>query len=129
MLDNNKSISEYLSLKGGPKYMSIMAVIDSTGKIDDDRPINDFFNNVSLNYPSRIVTEQYTIEGEPKFKIIEFDGKRIKYVDDASKTVDKYIKAYRGNNFKKINDGERIRYALYKDDKLVTEILSYKILD
>ena len=80
----SKKPNEYLNLD--TNFMIIRAVIDSTGKIDDDRTILDFFENIDLKYPSKIVVEKYTIEGEPTFIIIEYNGKRIKYINDSSKT-------------------------------------------
>ena len=79
----NKKPNEYLNLD--TNFMIIRAVIDSTGKIDDDRTILDFFENIDLKYPSKIVIEKYTIEGEPTFIIIEYNGKRIKYTNDSTK--------------------------------------------
>ena len=40
----DKKPKEYLTLD--TNFMSIRAVIDSTGKIDDDRTILDFFENI-----------------------------------------------------------------------------------
>ena len=106
--------------------MIIRAVIDSTGKIDDDRTILDFFENIDLKYPSKIVIEKYTIEGEPTFIIIEYNGKRIKYTNDSTKTISKDIKTYKGNNYKVENDKDRITYNLYKGDKFITKMISYR---
>lgn len=124
------TVSKYLSLGGSPKWMSVMAVIDSTGRIDDDRAIKDFFTNVDLKYPSRIVVEKYTVEGEPTFKIIEFDGRRFKFVDDSSKIISKHIEVYKGNNYKrkseKVYEDNVITYELYKDNKFIVNMIVYK---
>lgn len=126
----NPLISKYLSLGGSPKWMSVRAVIDSTGRIDNDRAIKDFFTNVDLKHPSRIVIEKYTIEGEPTFKIIEFDGKRFKFVDDSSKTIDNRIEVYKGNNYKRkseeVYEDNFISYDLYKDNKFIVNMIVYK---
>ena len=120
----NKKPNEYLNLD--TNFMIIRAVIDSTGKIDDDRTILDFFENIDLKYPSKIVVEKYTIEGEPTFIIIEYNGKRIKYTNDSTKTISKDIKTYKGNNYKVENDKDRITYNLYKGDKFITKMISYR---
>lgn len=120
----SKKPNEYLNLD--TNFMIIRAVIDSTGKIDDDRTILDFFENIDLKYPSKIVVEKYTIEGEPTFIIIEYNGKRIKYTNDSSKTISKDIKTYKGNNYKVENDKDRITYNLYKGDKFITKMISYR---
>ena len=121
-----QNINEYLSLEN-TKYMNVMAVIDSTGIINNDKPIKDFFENVKKEYPSRIVLEKYTLEGEPTFKIIEYNGKQIKFIDDRSKTIDKYIKKFKGNKFiENIND-KYIRYDLFDNDKFITKIISYRV--
>lgn len=120
----NKKPNEYLNLD--TNFMIIRAVIDSTGKIDDDRTILDFFENIDLKYPSKIVIEKYTIEGEPTFIIIEYNGKRIKYTNDSTKTISKDIKTYKGNNYKVENDKDRITYNLYKGDKFITKMISYR---
>lgn len=120
----SKKPNEYLNLD--TNFMIIRAVIDSTGKIDDDRTILDFFENIDLKYPSKIVVEKYTIEGEPTFIIIEYNGKRIKYINDSSKTISKDIKTYKGNNYKVENDKDRITYNLYKGDKFITKMISYR---
>lgn len=120
----NKKPNEYLNLD--TNFMIIRAVIDSTGKIDDDRTILDFFENIDLKYPSKIVIEKYTIEGEPTFIIIEYNGKRIKYTNDSTKTISKDIKTYKGNNYKVENDRDRITYNLYKGDKFITKMISYR---
>ena len=120
----NKKPNEYLNLD--TNFMIIRGVIDSTGKIDDDRTILDFFENIDLKYPSKIVIEKYTIEGEPTFIIIEYNGKRIKYTNDSTKTISKDIKTYKGNNYKVENDKDRITYNLYKGDKFITKMISYR---
>lgn len=120
----NKKPNEYLNLD--TNFMIIRAVIDSTGKIDDDRTILDFFEDIDLKYPSKIVIEKYTIEGEPTFIIIEYNGKRIKYTNDSTKTISKDIKTYKGNNYKVENDKDRITYNLYKGDKFITKMISYR---
>ena len=120
----SKKPNEYLNLD--TNFMIIRAVIDSTGKIDDDRTILDFFENIDLKYPSKIVVEKYTIEGEPTFIIIEYNGKRIKYTNDSTKTISKDIKTYKGNNYKVENDKDRITYNLYKGDKFITKMISYR---
>lgn len=122
---NDKKPHEYLALRN-PGFMTINSVIYAGGKIDNEQPINDFFENIDLNYPSRIIVERYTVEGEPMFKIIEYNGKSIKYIKDSSKTIDKNIKAYKGNNYKVKYEADRIDYDLYKNDKFVTNMISYK---
>jgi hypothetical protein len=105
--------------------MSIMAIIDSTLRIDDDRIVNCFFDNILKRIPTRIVIEQYTIEAEPIFKIIEHDGRVIKFTNDSSKTTLNHIQNYIGNRFEKRYFGNTIRYDLYYDDMFITKIIEY----
>ena len=123
---NNKKTHEYLSLRD-TGYMTINTVIDSSGIVDNDIPIRDFFENIDLNYPSKIIIEKYTLEGEPSFKIIEFNGKKIKYIYDLSKTIDKTIKTYKGNNYKIRNESNSIYYDLYNNNKFVINMVYYQI--
>ena len=107
--------------------MTINAVIDSSGIVDNDIPIHDFFENIDLNYPSKIIIEKYTLEGEPSFKTIEFNGKKIKYIYDLSKTIDKTIKTYKGNNYKIRHESNSIYYDLYNNNKFVINMIYYQI--
>ncbi|MBM6820848.1 MULTISPECIES: hypothetical protein [Clostridium] len=123
---NNEKPHEYLALRD-TGYMTINSVIDSSGIVDNDIPIRDFFENIGLNYPSKIIIEKYTLEGEPSFKIIEFNGKKIKYIYDLSKTIDKTIKTYKGNNYKIRHESNSIYYDLYNNNKFVINMIYYQI--
>ena len=123
---NNEKTHEYLALRD-TGYMTINSVIDSSGIVDNDIPIRDFFENIDINYPSKIIIEKYTLEGEPSFKIIEFNGKKIKYIYDLSKTIDKKIKTYKGNNYKIRHESNSIYYDLYNNDKFIINMIYYQI--
>lgn len=123
---NNGKPNEYLALRD-TGYMTINSVIDSSGIVDNDIPIRDFFENIDINYPSKIIIEKYTLEGEPSFKIIEFNGKKIKYIYDLSKTIDKTIKTYKGNNYKIRHESNSIYYDLYNNDKFIINMIYYQI--
>ena len=123
---NNEKPHEYLALRD-TGYMTINSVIDSSGIVDNDIPIRDFFENIDLNYPSKIIIEKYRLEGEPSFKIIEFNGKKIKYIYDLSKTIDKTIKTYKGNNYKIRHESNSIYYDLYNNNKFVINMIYYQI--
>ena len=123
---NNEKTHEYLALRD-TGYMTINSVIDSSGIVDNDIPIRDFFENIDLNYPSKIIIEKYTLEGEPSFKTIEFNGKKIKYIYDLSKTIDKKIKTYKGNNYKIRHESNSIYYDLYNNNKFVINMIYYQI--
>ena len=112
---NNEKPHEYLALRD-TGYMTINAVIDSSGIVDNDIPIRDFFENIDLNYPSK-----------PSFKTIEFNGKKIKYIYDLSKTIDKTIKTYKGNNYKIRHESNSIYYDLYNNNKFVINMIYYQI--
>ena len=123
---NNEKPHEYLALRD-TGYMTINSVIDSSGIVDNDIPIRDFFENIDLNYPSKIIIEKYTLEGEPSFKIMEFNEKKIKYIYDLSKTIDKTIKTYKGNNYKIRHESNSIYYDLYNNNKFVINMIYYQI--
>lgn len=123
---NNEKPHEYLALRD-TGYMTINSVIDSSGIVDNDILIRDFFENIDLNYPSKIIIEKYTLEGEPSFKTIEFNGKKIKYIYDLSKTIDKTIKTYKGNNYKIRHESNSIYYDLYNNNKFVINMIYYQI--
>ena len=40
--------------------------------------------------------------------------------------LSKDIKTYKGNNYKVENDKDRITYNLYKGDKFITKMISYR---
>lgn len=107
------------------KY-SIDSIIDSVGVIDNKLPICNFFDNVLLYKSDSINILVFTIEGEPEIRMLTFDGSEINYTLDASKTSLEFIKKYSGNNFVKQRYGVQIHYDLYKDNKFIVNLLSYR---
>lgn len=107
------------------KY-SISSSIDSGGVIDYEEPVLIFFNNVFLGKPDSINILVYTIEGEPQIRMITYDGEKIKYTLDASKTSMELIITYVGNRVTKERDEPQTLYNLYQDDKFLTTMLSYR---
>ncbi|EES48059.1 DUF4362 domain-containing protein [Clostridium botulinum] len=108
------------------KRFSIDSTISSIGIIDNKLPVCEFFDNVLFGRAYSINVLVFTIEGEPEFRILTFDGKQIKYTLDSSKTSLGFIKNYYGNKFIKKLDGEQIYYDLYQDSKFVVSLLSYR---
>lgn len=81
------------------KRFSIDSTISSIGIIDNKLPVCEFFDNVLFGREYSINVLVFTIEGEPEFRILTFDGKQIKYTLDSSKTSLGFIKNYYGNKF------------------------------
>lgn len=107
------------------KY-SISSSIDSVGFIDYEEPVSIFFNNIMLGQPDSINVLVYTRHGEPQIRMITYDGKKIKYVLDSSKTSTGVIITYIGNRFTKERNESRIEYNLYQDNRFIVNLLSYK---
>lgn len=108
------------------KRLTIDSTISSIGVIDNKLPVCNFFDNVLLEKPYSINVLVYTIEGEPEFRMLSFDGKQIYYKLDATKTSLGFIKNYSGNTFTKKRDGAQISYDLYEDNKFIINLLSYR---
>ncbi|MBY6932356.1 DUF4362 domain-containing protein [Clostridium botulinum] len=108
------------------KRLTIDSTIDSIGVVDNKLPICNFFDSVLLEKPYSINILVYTIEGEPEFRTLTFDGKQIDYKMDATKTSLGFIKNYSGNKYIKKRDGSQISYDLYQDNKFITTLLSYR---
>ncbi len=107
------------------KY-SIDAIIDSIGKIDNKVRICDFFDNVTLKRPDAIKLIIFTIEGEPIFRTIIYNGNFIKLIDDSTKTSLKSYNEYTGNRYLKKAQGEMIAYNLYQDEEFIRKMFSYR---
>lgn len=107
------------------KY-SVSSLIDSVGFIDYEEPVSIFFNNVLLGKPDSINVLVFTIEGEPLIKMLTYDGEKIKYTLDASKTSIENIITYIGNRFTKEINESIIEYNLYQDNRFLTTMLAYK---
>lgn len=101
--------------------ISIDATIDSIGEIDNKLPLWNFFENIFLNKPDIINILVYNIEGEPRIKILTFDGEKVIYKYISSKSTMEYI----GTGFKKLKKGGNINYNLYYKDKFVINMMSY----
>ena len=107
------------------RQFNVDTVIDSIGIIGNKLPLCNFFDNVLLGNPSKIAVLVYNIEGEPLIKTLVFDGSKIHYKLDATKTSDNFVREYSGNKYIKEIQGSQIVYNLYDDDKFITKLLSY----
>lgn len=108
-------------LQNALNNISIDATIDSIRAIDSKLPVWNFFENIFLNKPDIINILVYNIEGEPRIKILSFDGNKIIYKYISDKGSIEYI----GNGFKKVKKYGNIGYDLYDKDKFVINMFSY----
>ncbi|ATD54180.1 DUF4362 domain-containing protein [Clostridium chauvoei] len=98
------------------------AIIDSIGIVDNKLPICNFFDNVILGKPDSIKVLTHTIEGEPVFRIITYDGNKIKMTQIYNDRTEVFI----GDNFKKEKNNKLIEYNLYEKEKFIIRLLFYR---
>jgi hypothetical protein len=103
-------------------------VIDIHGEVFNLEKLEKFISNVNDKKKSKIRITRYTIEGDPIFYNIDFDGKIIHFTID--NTMDKYSEIEKGKNtiicssIKKEESSEKVRYVLDDCEKKKVDILS-----
>lgn len=108
------------------KRLTIDSSISGAGIIENKLSVCNFFDNVLLGSPYSVNVLVYTIDGEPEFRILTYDGNKIDYTLDARNTSLGFIKYYSGNKFIKQIRESQIYYDLYQDNQFVTTLLSYR---
>jgi hypothetical protein len=60
-------------------------IVDLHGKVTNVDRLNEFIKNIELEHKDKIRITQFTIEGDPIFYNLDYNGKDIKYKYDNSK--------------------------------------------
>ncbi|ELC8442485.1 hypothetical protein QYB59_001509 [Clostridium perfringens] len=103
--------------------------INSDGVIDYKLPLCDFMDSVlsKKKFNTGVITE--TLNGNQYYYQYDFDGKDIvvsKSLINPDSPELNLIETYEGNNLKKELSKESLVLVLYKDNKKVTDTISYK---
>jgi len=91
-------------------------------KINNKLPVCNFMDNILRKIPSDLKILTYSVEGEPIFKHIMYDGKSIKYVINDLNSYNEYF----GNKIVKSAIHDAIYYNLYNNDELIKTMFGYK---
>ena len=103
--------------------------INSKGVIDYKLPLCDLMDSIlsKKSFNTSVITE--TLDGNQYYYDYDFDGKNI--IVSKSQIINdspglKLIERYKGNYLEKELYNDLVVLVLYKDDKKVTDTISYK---
>lgn len=107
------------------RQSNIDATIDSVGYIDKKLPVCNFFDNVLLRKPDKLMILVYGIEGQPIYLTLLYDGKlirfRVEHTDSGGSIYD-----YIGNWYAKRPTETSIYYELYQNENFIISMFSYR---
>ena len=97
-------------------------VIITYNEINNKLPLCNFMDNILLKIPSDLKVLTYTIEGDPIFNHILYDGENIKYIYNDLVLYKEYL----GNKIVRSVIHDVIYYNLYNNNILIKTMFGYR---